>query len=195
MFERRQHVRYILMPPQAGRALIDDIGQVEAQLLDVSIEGARMALAVDTDAQARLLAGNERSMAATFARPNGAPWKFVLIHSRLTTIAAAAAGGSRCVVAGRMVVAPSFGSADLESLIVANAACCAVANAAALQIRGAATLAIVQTFVAQAARAGAETIRAVDLSAVRLLERDATLSWLVEAAGVHPALAFVLPQG
>ncbi len=195
MFERRQHARYILMPPLAGRALIDEIGQAEAQLLDVSIEGARMALAVDPDAQARLLAGTERSMAATFARPDGAPWKLVLIHSRLTTIAAAASGGSRCVVAGRMVVAPSFGNADLESLIGANAACCAVAQAAALQVRGAATLAIVQNFVAQAARAGAETIRSVDLSGVRLLERDATLSWLAEAGSKHPALEFVLPQG
>lgn len=195
MSERRQHARYILMPPLAGRVLIDDIGPTEAQLIDVSIDGARMALTVDVGSQARLLAGSERSMAATFARPGGAPWKFVLIHNRLTTITAVASGGSRCVIAGNMVATPTFSAADLDGLIAANAACCAVVDTAILQARGAATLAVVQSLVAQAAHAGPDAIRAIDLSALRLLEREATLSWLADAERKHPSLEFVLPQG
>lgn len=196
MGERREHPRYFLMPPLAGRALIDEIGQADAQLLDASVDGARMVLAVDADSQARLLTGNERSMAATFARPTGAPWKFVLVHhSSLTTITAAASGDSRCVVAGRMGAVPSFSSANLEALIAANAACCTIVDAAVLRVRGAATLAAVQSFVAQAAKAGVDTIRAIDLSALRLLEREATLSWLADAGRKHPSLEFVLPQG
>lgn len=195
MSDRRQHPRYILMPPLAGRALIDDLGQVEADLIDVSIEGAKMSLSVSAEAQSRLLSGEERSMAATFVRSSAAPWKFVLIHSRLTTIAAAANGGSRCVVGGRFVVAPTFAAADLKALLAARAACCAVREGAVLQVQGAANLAAVQGFVTQAVKAVGVEVKQVDLSAVRLLERDATQAWLADAARKYPALEIVAAQG
>lgn len=182
-----------MMPPLTGRVLVDELGQVEAELLDVSIEGAKMSLTVSPDGQTRLLSGDERSMAATFSRPDGAPWKFVLIHSRLTTIAAAAHGGSRCVVGGRFMVAPTFGAVQLEALLTAKAACCAERNGDVLRVQGAVSLAAVQGFVAQATKVATVEIRQIDLAAVHLLEREATLAWIGEAAKKHPALQFITP--
>lgn len=191
MFERRQHPRYILMPPLPGRALVDDLGQVEAELLDASIEGARLSLAVDGQAQTALLSGAERSIAATIVRPGGNSWKFVLIHSRMTTIAATPTGGSRCVVGGRFVVAPTFGVADLDAMLLSKTACRVVRRGDALLLEGAANLALLQSHVTPAAKTD---LARIDLSALHLIERDLMRTWLAEAARKYPALQFVLPQ-
>lgn len=191
MFDRRQHPRYILVPPLAGRALVDDIGQVEAELLDASAEGARLSLIIDGAGQSLLLSGTERSIAATIGRPSGNPWKFVLVHSRMTTIAAAATGGSRCVVGGRFVVAPTFGVADLDAMLVSKTACRVVQRGAVLLLEGAANLAMLQSHVAPAAKTD---IACIDLSALHLLERDAMRAWIAEAANKYPALEFIQPK-
>lgn len=191
MFERRQHSRYVLMPPLSGRAQADDLGQVDAELLDTSIEGARLSLVVDDVGQALLLSGAERSIAATFGRPGGNPWKFVLIHSRMTTVTAVAAGGSRCIVGGRFVAAPTFGVADLDAMLGSKAACRVELRNDVLVLKGAANLAMLQGYVAQAARM--ETSR-IDLSALHLIELDTMQAWIAEAAKKYPALEFIQPK-
>jgi hypothetical protein len=194
MLERRLHPRYILMPPLKGRALVDEVGQVDAELIDVSIDGARLALTVGADVQARLQSGPERSVAATFVRPGAMPWKLTLIHSRLTMVPPAASAAARCLVAGRFVTVPTFGSADLEGLVDARSACCATREGSSLRIRGGATLAVVQSHVAMLAKAAPADIDRVDLSGARLLERDATLAWIAAAGADYPALRFLTPQ-
>lgn len=191
MFERRQHPRYILMPPLAGRALVDDVGQVEAELLDASTEGARLSLAIDGPGRALLLSGEERSIAATIGRPSGNPWKLVLIHSRMTTIAAAPTGGSRCIVGGRFVVAPTFGVADLDAMLLSKTACRVAHRGDALLLEGATNLATLQSHVTLAAKTD---IARVDLSSLHLLERDAMQAWLAEAVNKYPALEFIQPK-
>jgi hypothetical protein len=117
MHERRSQPRYQLTPPLRGRAFIDVIGQFEAQLLDVSVDGARMLLEVNSpDDLARFLAAEEKGITGVFARPEGTPWKFVLLHTRMTTLNAAASAGAACEIAGRFVAVPNFTVADLERL-------------------------------------------------------------------------------
>lgn len=117
MHERRSHARYQLTPPLHGRAFIDGIGQFDAQLLDVSIHGARMILQLSSpDDLARFLTAEEKGITSVFARPVGVPWKFVLLHTRRTTLNAAGTAGAACVIAGRFVSVPTFTLADLDRL-------------------------------------------------------------------------------
>lgn len=123
MHERRSHPRYQLTPPLPGRAFIDGIGQFEARLLDVSIEGARMRLELDSpDDLARFLAVGEKGITGAFARPEGTPWKFVLLHTRMTTLSADGSAGAACVIAGRFVAVPNFTIADLDQLVAEHLA-------------------------------------------------------------------------
>ena len=122
MLERRARLRYRLNPPLPGRAFIDGIGQFDAQLLDVSTEGARMTLALNpADDPARFAAAGEKGVTAVFARPDGVPWKLVLLHTRLTP-SNAAGSAAACDVAGRFVDVPSFTAADLDQLVAAGLA-------------------------------------------------------------------------
>ena len=118
MQERRAHPRYQLIPPLLGRAFVDGIGQFEAQLLDVSVDGVRLLLQIGTpDELARFLAATEKSITATFGRPEGEPWKFALLHTRMTTLDATGSAGARCLIAARFVAVPNFTVADLEGLV------------------------------------------------------------------------------
>jgi len=118
MDERRSQPRYQLTPPLHGRAFIDAIGQFDAQLLDVSVDGARMLLELSSpDDLVRFLAAAEKGITGAFSRPEGAPWKFVMLHTRRTTLNAAGSAGAACVIAGRFVEVPSFTVADLERLV------------------------------------------------------------------------------
>ena len=123
MHERRAHPRYQLDPPLSGRAFIDAIGQFDAQLLDVSADGARMLLELNSpDDLARFLAAREKGITGAFARPEATPWKFVLLHTRMTTLNAAGSAGAACVIAGRFVAVPNFTVADLERLVAEDLA-------------------------------------------------------------------------
>lgn len=123
MQERRSQRRYQLTPPQRGRAFVDGIGQFDAQLLDVSVEGARLMLELSSpDDLARFLATAEKGITAVFAQPAGTPWKVVLLHTRMTSLEAAGSAGANCVIAGRFVAVPSFTVADLERLVDENLA-------------------------------------------------------------------------
>ncbi|RLJ62856.1 hypothetical protein [Sulfurisoma sediminicola] len=118
MLERRAHPRYQLIPPLRGRAFIDAIGQFEAQLLDVSVDGVRLLLHMSNpDDLARFLVATEKSITATFGRPEGEPWKFALLHTRMTTLDAAGSAGAQCLIASRFVTVPNFTVADLERLV------------------------------------------------------------------------------
>jgi hypothetical protein len=118
MDERRSHPRYQLAPPLRGRAFIDAIGQFDAQLLDVSVDGARMTLELKSpDDLVRFLAAREKGITGAFARPEGPPWKFVMLHTRRTTLNADGSAGAACVIAGRFVEVPNFTVADLERLV------------------------------------------------------------------------------
>jgi hypothetical protein len=118
MQERRAQPRYQLIPPLRGRVLIDAVGQFEAQLLDVSLDGARLLLQMNSpDDLAGLLAAREKNMTATFARPGGEPWKFALLHARSTTLDAPAGKSVACMIASRFVTVPNFTVADLEALV------------------------------------------------------------------------------
>ena len=118
MHERRQHTRYQLTPPLRGRASIDDFGQCDAQLIDVSIEGAQMILELgNAEALARFLALQEKAINCAFPRSGGMPWKFVLLHTRMTTVNEDDAVGGKCVIAGRFVAVPNFTEADLGQMV------------------------------------------------------------------------------
>ncbi len=118
MNERRAHLRYQLTPPLPGRAYIDAIGQFDAQLLDVSVEGARMLLQLGGAGDlARFLAVSEKGITGAFARPAEPPWKFVLLHTRMTTLNGDGGPGAACVIAGRFTEVPTFSAADLERLL------------------------------------------------------------------------------
>jgi len=118
MQERRHYPRYRLTPSLPGRAYIDAIGQFDAQLIDVSVEGARMTLDLgNADDLARFIAADEKGITGAFARPEGAPWKFVLLHTRMTTVSEEGGAAGRCEIAGRFVVVPSFTVADVEQLV------------------------------------------------------------------------------
>ncbi len=122
MLERRQHLRYELTPPLPGRAFIDGGEQFEAHLLDISIDGARLALSLDgADNWGTLLSGLEKTITGVFARPSGVPWKFVLLHTRMTELALGRVD-TDCVVAGRFLSVPTFTAADLDILVAANLA-------------------------------------------------------------------------
>jgi hypothetical protein len=118
MQERRAQPRYQLIPPLRGRVFIDAVGQFDAQLLDVSVEGVRLLLQMDNpDDLARFLAAKEKNMTATFARPGDEPWKFALLHTRSTTLDAPAGKGVACMIASRFVSVPNFTVADLDRLV------------------------------------------------------------------------------
>ncbi|MDP2792553.1 MAG: hypothetical protein Q8O25_00485 [Sulfurisoma sp.] len=118
MLERRSQLRYQLTPPLPGRAFVDGVGQFDAQLLDVSVEGARIWVAVnDADEMACFVATREKGVTGVFARPQGAPWKFVLLHTRATTCNADGSADAACVIAGRFVSVPTFTVADMERLV------------------------------------------------------------------------------
>lgn len=126
MLERRSQPRYQLTPPLRGRAFIDGIGQFDAQLLEVSVHGVRMMLQLSSpDDLARFLAAGEKGITSAFTRPEGAPWKFVLLHTRITTLTAADSAGAACAIAGRFIAAPNFTLADLERLVAERLAVCA----------------------------------------------------------------------
>lgn len=118
MQERRSQPRYRMTPPLPGRAFIDAVGQFDAQLLDVSEDGARMVLAPESaEDLARFLGAGEKGVTGAFGRPEGAPWKFVLLHTRTTALEADGGVSAACVIAGRFVAVPSFTVADLERLV------------------------------------------------------------------------------
>lgn len=121
--ERRRHTRYQLTPPLRGRASIDLFGQCDAQLIDLSIEGAQMILELGTpDALARFLGLKEKAINCAFPRSGGVPWKFVLLHTRMTTVSEDDAATGKCVIAGRFVAVPNFTAADMEQMVTARLA-------------------------------------------------------------------------
>jgi hypothetical protein len=123
MVERRARPRFQLIPPLRGRAFIDAVGQFDAKLLDVSVDGARLQLHMgNPDHLSRFLAAREKGITAAFPQSGGAPWKFVMLHTRATTLEAQGSAGAECVIAGRFVAVPNFTIADLDRLVAAKQA-------------------------------------------------------------------------
>jgi hypothetical protein len=119
MQERRAQPRYQLIPPLRGRVFVDAVGQFDAQLLDVSLDGVRLLLQMGSpDGLAGFLAAREKNMTATFGRPGGEPWKFALLHTRSTTLDAPAGKGAACMIASRFVSVPNITVADLDRLVL-----------------------------------------------------------------------------